>query len=242
MLSRRGMQHLQQLQASCAVPKPGVYVQPTSCLNRIPLPCLQALAKIAVRSGEPYRLQCYSMLSAACASGGGVDALGVHSVTQPTLALLDRLYAAQVWERCLSVLLLRILAGFPAACHMRVAATPSRTAAASIAAAAAAAAAAAPAAAAAACQKCLDAPANLLPALFTNSHCRWFWTSCMWSMERTPAPGRKTCWPRWAAAKQSCRSRWALDCVLAAGLACSWGAQGVAYRGGSVGVGEDACR
>lgn len=58
---------------------------------------MQALAKIAVRSGEPYRLQCYSILAAACnTSGGSSDALGLGSVTRPTLALLDRIYAAQV--------------------------------------------------------------------------------------------------------------------------------------------------
>lgn len=69
------------------------------------LAAAQALAKIAVRSGEPYRLQCYSILAAAANQGGSGagDALGLGSVTRPTLALLDRLYAAQVvleqlWE------------------------------------------------------------------------------------------------------------------------------------------------
>ena len=59
---------------------------------------MQALAKIAVRSGEPYRLQCYSILAAACGAGGGgaaADALGVQSATRPALALLDKMYAAQ---------------------------------------------------------------------------------------------------------------------------------------------------
>ncbi|KAL4422766.1 hypothetical protein ABPG75_008963 [Micractinium tetrahymenae] len=61
------------------------------------LAAAQALAKIAVRSGEPYRLQCYSILAAAGSSGaGGSDALGLGSVIRPALALLDRLYAAQV--------------------------------------------------------------------------------------------------------------------------------------------------
>ena len=57
---------------------------------------MQALAKIAVRSGEPYRLQCYSILAAAGAAGAGGDPLGLQPVTRPTLALLDRVYAAQV--------------------------------------------------------------------------------------------------------------------------------------------------
>lgn len=58
---------------------------------------LQALAKIAVRSGEPYRLQCYSILAAAGNAGaGGSDALGLGSAIRPALALLDRMYAAQV--------------------------------------------------------------------------------------------------------------------------------------------------
>jgi hypothetical protein len=59
---------------------------------------LQALSKIAVRSGEPYRLQCYSILAAACTAGGGGggDALGLQSATRPTLSLLDKVYAAQV--------------------------------------------------------------------------------------------------------------------------------------------------
>lgn len=34
------------------------------------LSCLQALAKIAVRSGEPFRVQCYQILAAA--AGGSV--------------------------------------------------------------------------------------------------------------------------------------------------------------------------
>lgn len=35
-----------------------------------PVPSLQALAKIAVRSGEPFRVQCYQILAAA--AGGSV--------------------------------------------------------------------------------------------------------------------------------------------------------------------------
>lgn len=67
----------------------------------LPRPSLQALAKIAVRSGEPYRLQCYSVLAAAGgAGGGGSDALGLRSATRPALALLDKLYAAQASPSC----------------------------------------------------------------------------------------------------------------------------------------------
>ena len=67
------------------------------------LAAAQALAKVAVRSGEPYRLQCYSILAAATSAGGPGDALGLQSATRPALALLDRLYAAQqvlegLWE------------------------------------------------------------------------------------------------------------------------------------------------
>lgn len=56
----------------------------------------QALAKVAVRSGEPYRLQCYSILAAAAGAGSAGDALGLGPAVRPALALLDRLYAAQV--------------------------------------------------------------------------------------------------------------------------------------------------
>lgn len=56
----------------------------------------RALAKIAVRSGEPFRLQCYGILTACRLSGGRLqDALGLQSVAGPALAVLDRIYATQ---------------------------------------------------------------------------------------------------------------------------------------------------
>lgn len=65
----------------------------------------RALAKIAVRSGEPFRLQVYGILT-ACAVSGGVehDALGLQGVVAPALILLDKIYATQVtldalWEQ-----------------------------------------------------------------------------------------------------------------------------------------------
>jgi hypothetical protein len=54
----------------------------------------QALAKIALRSGEPHRLQCYGVL-VACAGAANVDALGLQSVARPALAILDKVYASQ---------------------------------------------------------------------------------------------------------------------------------------------------
>lgn len=57
-----------------------------------------ALTKIAVRSGEPYRLQCYAALT-ALTSGDSLqndDAMGLASVAKPALAILDRIYATQL--------------------------------------------------------------------------------------------------------------------------------------------------
>ena len=64
----------------------------------------RALGKIAVRCGEPFRLQCYGILTACAVSGGAQhDALGLQGVVSPALSLLDRLYATQatlerLWE------------------------------------------------------------------------------------------------------------------------------------------------
>lgn len=56
----------------------------------------RALATVAVRSGEPFRLRCYGML-ASCAAAGGKedDALGLKTVVEPALSVVDSLYATQ---------------------------------------------------------------------------------------------------------------------------------------------------
>ncbi|GFR45404.1 hypothetical protein Agub_g6779, partial [Astrephomene gubernaculifera] len=79
--------------------------------------CAQALAKIAVRSGEPYRIQCYSLLASLLGRAGGsaaaapsppaascccpspaalFDPLGVAPVAAPALEVLDAMYAGEV--------------------------------------------------------------------------------------------------------------------------------------------------
>ncbi|MEW5302150.1 MAG: hypothetical protein WDW36_004959 [Sanguina aurantia] len=67
-----------------------------------------ALAKIAVRSNEPFRIQCYSMLSSVqhmaggdsrsgSRSGGGRDdPLGLAAVVAPALEVLDAMYAGEI--------------------------------------------------------------------------------------------------------------------------------------------------
>ncbi|KAK9794598.1 hypothetical protein WJX73_004152 [Symbiochloris irregularis] len=56
-----------------------------------------ALAKIAVRSDEPFRLQCYGFLSSLAAPGlhGSHDVFGVASVIKAPLATLDAVYSTQ---------------------------------------------------------------------------------------------------------------------------------------------------
>ena len=57
----------------------------------------RALSKIGVRSGEPFRLQCYGILTACAVSGGpDQDALGLQGIITPALSLLDKIYATQV--------------------------------------------------------------------------------------------------------------------------------------------------
>ena len=63
----------------------------------------QGLAKIAARSREPYRIQCYAALAATQqqavpggAGGGGVDVadhMGLAAVVRPALEVLDAMYA-----------------------------------------------------------------------------------------------------------------------------------------------------
>ena len=56
----------------------------------------RALATIAIRSGEPYRLRCYGILSTASVTGGlDEDPLGVQGVTRPILKILDAIYATE---------------------------------------------------------------------------------------------------------------------------------------------------
>ena len=68
------------------------------------LAAARALAKLALRSGEPYRLRVYSLLAglAGTAGGGGAaaDPLGLAAVARPALALLDRVYSTQVGGVC----------------------------------------------------------------------------------------------------------------------------------------------
>eukprot|EP00803_Ostreobium_quekettii_P001890 evm.model.scf_145EXC.9 EVM.evm.TU.scf_145EXC.9 scf_145EXC:110313-123285(-) len=62
----------------------------------------KALATIAFRSGEPYRIQTYRILKEAVSSGGGADPLGLEAEAKPLLSLLDELYSGQmVLEGCL---------------------------------------------------------------------------------------------------------------------------------------------
>ncbi|KAK9919131.1 hypothetical protein WJX75_009619 [Coccomyxa subellipsoidea] len=52
---------------------------------------VQGLAKVAVRSEEPYRLQCYTFLTAVASS----DYLGLAAHVQPVLPILDALYSTR---------------------------------------------------------------------------------------------------------------------------------------------------
>jgi len=58
----------------------------------------QAIAKVAVRSEEPYRIHCYSILRSLAASdrATGNDPLGVAAVVTPAVKLLDRIYATRI--------------------------------------------------------------------------------------------------------------------------------------------------
>lgn len=60
----------------------------------------EAMGKVAVRSPEPYRLQCYSVLTSLTrahgAGGLSRDVLGVLSVARPILGSLDTLYVGQL--------------------------------------------------------------------------------------------------------------------------------------------------
>jgi hypothetical protein len=58
----------------------------------------QAIAKVAVRSEEPYRIHCYSILRSLAASdhAAGNDALGVAAVVAPAVRILDMVYATRI--------------------------------------------------------------------------------------------------------------------------------------------------
>jgi len=55
----------------------------------------RSIGKIAIRSGEPYRLQCYGILVSISTGSQGQDPLGLRGVTSPSLAALDCLYGSQ---------------------------------------------------------------------------------------------------------------------------------------------------
>ncbi len=60
--------------------------------------CVQALAKVAVRSPEPFRIQAYATLRTAAGSPaptGSADPLGLAPVALPVLEILDHMYAGQ---------------------------------------------------------------------------------------------------------------------------------------------------
>lgn len=64
---------------------------------QVRLAAVAALAKIAIRSGEPYRLRCYAVLNALVSGDGGTeDPMGVASSVLPALALMDKVYATQL--------------------------------------------------------------------------------------------------------------------------------------------------
>jgi len=64
----------------------------------------QAIGKVAIRSPEPYRLQCYSILKAVVANSiHEDDPLGLTSTTKPILRILDACYSsACVLETCIA--------------------------------------------------------------------------------------------------------------------------------------------
>lgn len=55
----------------------------------------RALGKIAIRSGEPFRLQCYGILLSISSSSDDQDPLGLRGIVSPALSLLDCIYGSQ---------------------------------------------------------------------------------------------------------------------------------------------------
>jgi len=63
----------------------------------------RAIAKIALRSGEPYRLHCYGILRSVSLGSHGQDTLGLQGVVKPAIDALDQVYGSQaivdrLWE------------------------------------------------------------------------------------------------------------------------------------------------
>ncbi len=63
----------------------------------------RAIAKIALRSGEPYRLHCYGILLSVSLGSHGQDTLGLQGVVKPAIDALDQMYGSQaiidrLWE------------------------------------------------------------------------------------------------------------------------------------------------
>ena len=63
----------------------------------------RAIAKIALRSGEPYRLHCYGILLSVSLGSHGQDSLGLQGVVKSAIDALDQVYGSQaiidrLWE------------------------------------------------------------------------------------------------------------------------------------------------
>ena len=55
----------------------------------------RAIAKIALRSGEPYRLHCYGILVSVSQGSHGQDSLGLQGVVKASIDALDQVYGSQ---------------------------------------------------------------------------------------------------------------------------------------------------
>lgn len=63
----------------------------------------RAIGKIAIRSGEPYRLQCYGILASLSVGSRGQDPLGLQGVVKSSLGALNQIYGSQavidkIWD------------------------------------------------------------------------------------------------------------------------------------------------
>ena len=64
----------------------------------------RAIGKIAIRSGEPYRLQCYGILRSVSTGSNGQDSLGLKGVVSQAIHALDEIYGSQavidsLWDK-----------------------------------------------------------------------------------------------------------------------------------------------